>query len=158
MPSRILVLITATAAAAMALSGLAGDPRIAAAAGAPPPGDDAPAAADPPPAPAKDPRAPSAGGSSGAKDGTDLTACLDAECDVEVQSGQQIKIDKQYGADSVGVKRNGSQVTLTVHRGSAKMVTMLDAGAAHSSSTFNDLVFQPRLGKNGALILTISRT
>ncbi|WP_067454138.1 hypothetical protein [Actinomadura macra] len=164
MPARILVLFTTTALAATALTGCGSDTSLAAEAPSPPKVD-APAAADPPdgadaeapkPAPAPAPAAAPKSGKSPAKDGTDLSACLDAECDVEVESGQEIQLDKKYGADSVLVKRNGSRVTLTVRRGGAKMVAALDANSPYSTSTFNDLTFQPRLAEGGKLVLNIS--
>lgn len=39
-----------------------------------------------------------------ASNGTDLEACEDADCEVEVRSGDRLKIDTAFGVDAITVK------------------------------------------------------
>ncbi|WP_203972790.1 hypothetical protein [Planotetraspora silvatica] len=42
-----------------------------------------------------------------AANGTDLAACKDADCEVEVRPGDRLKIDAKFGLDSITVKSLG---------------------------------------------------
>jgi hypothetical protein len=44
-----------------------------------------------------------------AANGTDLAACKDADCEVEVRSGDRLKIDAKFGVDAITVKSLGRE-------------------------------------------------
>lgn len=92
-----------------------------------------------------------------AKDGTDLKACMDAECEVKIKDGQEIKLDKKYGLKPIKVKVDGSQVTFIIQRGNSKMTTSTNAAQPNSTSSYNGLTLRPRMTKDGSIILTMSR-
>ncbi|WP_339155409.1 hypothetical protein [Actinomadura luteofluorescens] len=101
------------------------------------------------------PKSPPKGGSE-AKDGTDLKACEDAECQVEVRDGQTIKFDRKLGIDPLHVKIDGSRVILSSRGRNGMMATSIDSAWPRSSTTYNGLTLRPHRAKNGAMILDIS--
>ena len=54
-----------------------------------------------------------------AADGTDLAACTDAVCEVEVKSGDELKIDAKFRVDTVIVKAIGEDAIALALKGSA---------------------------------------
>ncbi|MEU9016399.1 hypothetical protein [Actinomadura sp. NPDC048394] len=159
MSTRFLGLISTTAVAALAVTGCAAQTRarLSAAEEPVPSVSDAaaPAAA---PSPSGGPAAAPKGKKGAAKDGTDLNACLDADCEVEVASGQRIPLDPKYGVDGIDVRTDGPRVIFTAQGRDSKMVTSMDASwaGAGSSSTVNGLTFRPRMTKDGKIIVKIS--
>ncbi|MEU6753714.1 hypothetical protein ABZ914_46440 [Spirillospora sp. NPDC046719] len=155
MSTRFLGLISSTAVAALAVTGCAArtDARLTAAE-APVPSPSASAGAAGAAAPAAAPK----GKKSEAKDGTDLNACLDADCEVEVKSGQRIPLDPKYGVDGIDVRTDGPRVVFTANGRDSKMVTSMDAtwAGTGSSSTVNGLTFRPRMTKDGKIIVQVS--
>ncbi|MBO2462847.1 hypothetical protein [Actinomadura violacea] len=154
MSTRFLGLISTTAAAALAVSGCAAHTRARLAAADEPVPSASAAAAPASPSPSAAPK----GKKSAAKDGTNLNACRDASCEVEVADGEQIPLDPKYGLDGIDVRRDGPQVIFTAHGRDSKMVTSMDASWAGSgsSSTVNGLTFRPRMSKDGKIIVQIS--
>ncbi|MEV3924093.1 hypothetical protein [Actinomadura coerulea] len=181
MSTRILGLLTTTAAISMALSG--GVAAASVARSAPPPappqanarsGD---SASDPAPdqnaaanaepnsntapqqnsAPEQEaaPMSPPKGRSE-AKDGTDLKACEDAECQIEIKDGQTIKFDRKLGIDPLHVRQDGNRVTFSSRGRNGVMVASMDASWPRATATYNGLTLRPHRAKNGAMILDIS--
>ncbi|MGI5206808.1 hypothetical protein ACQEU6_35190 [Spirillospora sp. CA-108201] len=95
-------------------------------------------------------------GRSGAKDGTDLKACEDAECQVEIKDGQTITFDRRLGIDPLKVKIEGDRVTFSSRGRHGVMITSIDASRPHSNATYNNITLRPHRAKNGAMILDIS--
>ncbi|MBT2210643.1 hypothetical protein [Actinomadura sp. NEAU-AAG7] len=167
MSARVLVLLTTTAAA-LALTGCGSDTHLASA--APTPGGhpvvDAPAAQPDPDSPEAGPAKPKTkpkgnpkAAAAEAKDGTDLGACLDATCEVEVSDGQEIPLDGRHGADSIAVKVRGDQVTFTMRNKGSKATTtqwLIGSNAVGGTSVFNGIRLTPRKGPDGKVIVDIS--
>ncbi|GAA0216431.1 hypothetical protein GCM10009527_010670 [Actinomadura nitritigenes] len=155
MSTRFLGLISTAAVAALAVAGCAArtDARLTAAE-APVPSPSASAGAADAPSAADAPK----GRKSAAKDGTDLNACLDADCEVEVADGQRIPLDPKYGVDGIDVRTDGPRVFFTASGRNSKMVTSMDTSWAGtgSSSTVNGLTFRPRMTKDGKIIVRVS--
>ncbi|GGQ04272.1 pyruvate/2-oxoglutarate dehydrogenase complex dihydrolipoamide acyltransferase (E2) component [Actinomadura coerulea] len=182
MSTRILGLLTTTAAVSMALSG--GVAAASVARNAPPPAppqanaqsghpasDPAPdqnAAANAEPKPNTAPQQNSAPeqqaaapesppkGRSEAKDGTDLKACEDAECQVEIKDRQTIKFDRKLGMDPLHVRLDGNRVTFSSRGRNGVMVASMDASWPRATTTYNGLTLRPHRAKNGAMILDVS--
>ncbi|MEU5995270.1 hypothetical protein ABZ806_40365 [Spirillospora sp. NPDC047418] len=161
MSTRILGLLTTTAAASLALTG--GIAAATAYAAAPPPepavSDPVPDAAPPadPPADAAEPAASPSPSAKDDKDGKELTECADADCEVKVRDGQTIKLDEKYGLDPVHIKIEGSRVTFSIRGQRTNMVSTLDAGqSANASATYNGITFRPRMAKDGTMTLQVS--
>ncbi|SNS45920.1 hypothetical protein [Actinomadura mexicana] len=95
-------------------------------------------------------------GRSEAKDGTDLKACEDAECQVEIKDGQTITFDRKLGLDPLHIKIDGSRVTFSSRGRNGVMITSIDAAWSRSNATYNNLTLRPHRAKNGAMILDIS--
>lgn len=55
----------------------------------------------------KPPEASTSPASPKASNGTDLAACKDADCEVEVRPGDRLKIDARFGVDAITVKSLG---------------------------------------------------
>ncbi|MDL4814715.1 hypothetical protein [Actinomadura opuntiae] len=164
MSTRFLGLIATTAVAALAVSGCAAQTRARlSAAEAPAPSPSSSAAASPDaasPAPAS-PSGKAPKDKKGApKDGTDLEACRDADCEVEVADGQTIPLDPKYGLDGIDVRTEGPRVIFTAQGHDSKMVTSMDASwtGSSSSSTINGLTFRPHMTKDGKVIVKITHT
>ncbi|MFB4297867.1 hypothetical protein [Actinomadura sp. NTSP31] len=164
MSTRFLGLITTTAVAALAVGGCAAQTRarLTAAEGpAPSPSAAAasPDAASPSPSASPSGKAPK-GKKGAAKDGTDLEACRDADCEVEVASGQTIPLDPKYGLDGIDVRTEGPRVIFTAQGRDSKMTTSMDASwtGASSSSTVNGLTFRPHMTKDGKVIVKITHS
>ncbi|TDD70342.1 hypothetical protein E1293_34825 [Actinomadura darangshiensis] len=177
MSTRTLGLVTTTAAISLALTG----GIAAAAAAAPPPtppetgsasganpapDPDAvpenPNAADPDAAqqdPAAAPEKPAQQppkAKSAAKDGTDLAACMDAKCEVEVKDGDEIALDKKYGMDPIHVKVDGTRVTFSIRENGSKMLSSMDASWSNSATSYNGIMLRPHKAKDGSIILNMS--
>jgi len=105
-------------------------------------------------APEQDAAAPK--GTSEAKDGTDLKACEDAECQVEVKDGQTITFDPKLGMDPLHIKIEGSRVTFSSRGRHGVMITSIDAASPRSNANYDGLTLRPHRAKNGAMILDIS--
>jgi hypothetical protein len=161
MSTRILGLLTTTAAISVALTaGIA-----AAAAAAPPP------APDPAPPqiaaqqPAAAPPAETAPSGQSAAEGQDATAesgkddkdCADANCEIKVHDGQTIRFDKKYQLAPVHIGIEGNQVTISSHSRHAAMVSTMSATRAGSSVTNNGVTFRPKLNRDGTITLKITR-
>ncbi|TDD74078.1 hypothetical protein [Actinomadura rubrisoli] len=184
MSTRVLALLATTAAAALALTGCSGDARTTLAAGAPSPAANGAAspAADPPapdapdvpgvpevpdvpgvppgtPAPSPSVAPAPAGAPKGgpAKDGTDLKACEDADCEVLVRDGQKIPMDGKRGIESIDVQIHGSRVILRVQgtRG-GRMTTSLDATWSTGVAAFDGVMIRPRRIQGDTVILKVS--
>jgi hypothetical protein len=57
-----------------------------------------------------------------ASDGTDLAACRDADCEVEVREGDRLRIDARFGVDSITVRSlGGDGATLRLEGSSGGM-------------------------------------
>lgn len=95
-------------------------------------------------------------GKSEAKDGTDLKACEDAECQVEIKDGQTITFDRKLGLDPLHIKIEGSRVTFSSRGRNGVMITSIDAAGSRSNATYNGLTLRPHRAKNGAMILDVS--
>jgi hypothetical protein len=54
-----------------------------------------------------------------ASNGTDLAACKDADCEVEVRSGDRLKIDAKFGVDAITVKSLGREEIRLTLKGSS---------------------------------------
>ncbi|HEU5032951.1 MAG TPA: hypothetical protein VFV01_49095 [Spirillospora sp.] len=160
MSTRFLGLISTTAVAALAVTGCAAQTRARLSAAEEPVPSPSGAAAAPAgsPSPSASPAAAPKGKKGAAKDGTNLNACLDADCEVEVASGQRIPLDPKYGVDGIDVRTDGPRVIFTAQGRDSKMVTSMDASwaGAGSSSTVNGLTFRPRMTKDGKIIVKIS--
>jgi hypothetical protein len=162
MSTRILGLLTTTAAVSLTLTG--GIAAATAYAAAPPPepavSDPVPDASPPadPPADAAEPAAsPSPSASPSAKDDKELKECADADCEVKVRDGQTIKLDKKYGLDPVHIKIEGSRVTFSIRGKRTNMVSTLDAGlSTNASATYNGITFRPQMAKDGTMNLKVS--
>jgi hypothetical protein len=168
MSTRIIGLLTTTAAVSLALGGGFASASLAAPPPAPPgaasaqapdqaphqasdPAPDANAAPQTPPSAAAAPK-----GKPAAKDGTDLGACADAQCQVQISDGQKITLDKKYGMDPIHIGIDGDRVTFTTHGRSSKMVTSVDASWPSSTATYNGITLRPHKAKDGSMILDIS--
>ena len=92
---------------------------------------------------------------SEAKDGTDLKACEDAECQVEVKDGQTITLDPKYGMAPMHIKIEGNQLTFTARGRHGTMTASLNTDGP-SSGTYNGITLRPHRGKDGNVILDIS--
>ncbi|MES9609492.1 hypothetical protein [Actinomadura sp. NPDC000929] len=100
------------------------------------------------------PKAPK--GRSEARDGTDLKACEDAECQVEIKDGQTIKFDRRLGLDPLHVKVDGNRLIFSSRGRNGVMVASMDASWPRATATFNGLTLRPHRAKNGAMILDVS--
>ncbi|MEU9841267.1 hypothetical protein AB0C69_18815 [Actinomadura sp. NPDC048032] len=100
------------------------------------------------------PKAPK--GRSEARDGTDLKACEDAECQVEIKDGQTIKFDRRLGLDPLHVKVDGNRLTFSSRGRNGVMVASMDASWPGATATFNGLTLRPHRAKNGSMILDVS--
>ncbi|GAA4398928.1 hypothetical protein GCM10023088_83450 [Actinomadura verrucosospora] len=100
------------------------------------------------------PKAPK--GRSEARDGTDLKACEDAECQVEIKDGQTIKFDRRLGLDPLHVKVDGNRLIFSSRGRKGVMVASMDASWPRATATFNGLTLRPHRAKNGAMILDVS--
>ncbi|MEU8346577.1 hypothetical protein AB0C74_33195 [Spirillospora sp. NPDC048832] len=183
MSTRILGLLTTTAAASVALTaGIA----AAAAAAAPPPAPepvapavaqphapdrptapDAPSAPDRPsaaeaPSQAAPPEAesePSAKDTSDAADaasGKVLKECADADCEVKVRDGQVIKFDKKFNMAPVRIGIVRDQISFTSRGKGTTMVSTMNASRSHSSVGYNGITFSPRMNRDGSITLRVS--
>ncbi len=140
------VSVTSPPAAAAATASLA----------APPPSDPDPVAAAPPASPSPS-ATPTASPSPSAKDDKELKECADADCEVTVQDGQTIKLDKKYGLDPIHIKIDDSRVTFTIRGANTKMISQVDASQmSNTSATYNGITFRPRMTKDGKMTLKIS--
>ncbi|MEV4008150.1 hypothetical protein [Actinomadura sp. NPDC049753] len=188
MSTRILGLLTTTAAISMTLSGGVAAASVARTAPPPaPPQADAPpgtnpalgtgpftmdSSSDPAPdqnaaanaepkpnaAPEQEAAAPKSPprGRSEAKDGTDLKACEDAECQVEIKDGQTIEFDRKLGLDPLHVRVDGNRLTFSSRGRNGVMIASMDASWPRATTTYNGLTLRPHRAKNGAMILDVS--
>ncbi|MEU8120923.1 hypothetical protein AB0C21_19620 [Spirillospora sp. NPDC049024] len=92
---------------------------------------------------------------SEAEDGTDLEACEDAQCQVEVKDGQTITFDKKYGMAPLHIKIEGRRLTFTARGRQGTLTASLDTDGP-SSGTYNGITLRPHRGKDGSVILDIS--
>ncbi|MWA05470.1 hypothetical protein F8568_034925 [Actinomadura sp. LD22] len=152
MSTRFLGLISTTAVAALAVTGYAAQTHVRLSAAHEP--VLAPRKTAGPPAPSASPKVKK----DTAKDGKNLDACLDADCEVEVESGQRIPLDPKYGVNGIDVRTDGPRVVFTANGRNSKMVTSMDATIAGSgsSSTVNGLTFRPRMTKDGRIIVQVT--
>ncbi|SFN81106.1 MULTISPECIES: hypothetical protein [Actinomadura] len=157
MSARIPVLFSTTAAALALTAGMAGS-----ALAAPPPGDPASVKAPEVAPPASSVSSTSsstssASSSSSAKDGTDLAACMDATCEVQVRDGQKIPLDRKYGLKPVEVDVRGNRAIFTLEDArNPKTKTVMDVAGGDSSATYNGITFRPRMTKDGNVIVDVS--
>ncbi|CNF54757.1 Uncharacterised protein [Mycobacterium tuberculosis] len=161
MSTRILGLLTTTAAISVALTaGIA----AAAAAAAPPPAPDPAvpqiAAQQPPAAPPAE-TAPSGQSAAEGQDAAESAKadkdCADANCEIKVHDGQTIRFDKKYQLAPVHIGIEGDQVTISSHSRHAAMVSTMSATRAGSSVTNNGVTFRPKLNRDGTITLKITR-
>lgn len=160
MSARILGLLTTTAATLALTAGMAG-PSLAAPPPADPASDKAPQVAPPASSVTSKSSVSSAASepsaSSSAKDGTDLAACMDATCEVQVRDGQKIPLDRKYGLKPVEVDIRGDRATFTMEDNrNSKMKTSMDVSGPNSSATYNGITFRPRMTKDGNMIVNVS--
>ncbi|WP_141581023.1 hypothetical protein [Actinomadura sp. WMMA1423] len=91
-----------------------------------------------------------------AEDGTDLKACEDAKCQVEIRDGQTITFDRRFGISALQVGIDGSRVTFTARGRIGRTTATLDTSSPITSATFNGVTLRPHRAENGAVILDIS--
>ncbi|WP_433464498.1 hypothetical protein [Spirillospora sp. CA-128828] len=116
-------------------------------------------AAPDPNAAQQDPAAPKAAAPKAkpvAKDGTDLSACRDADCQVQIKGGEKITLDRKYGLDPIHVKLHGSQVIFVIRGRGSNMTTSVDAAWPNSTAVYNGISLRPHRAKDGSMILNIS--
>ncbi|NDU77522.1 hypothetical protein GWI34_33610 [Actinomadura sp. DSM 109109] len=95
-------------------------------------------------------------GRSEARDGTDLKACEDARCQVEIKDGQTIRFDRRLQLDPLHIKIDGNRVTFSSKGRHGVMVTSMNANGPHANANYNGLTLRPHRAKNGAMILDIA--
>ncbi|RKS76328.1 hypothetical protein BZB76_1682 [Actinomadura pelletieri DSM 43383] len=117
-----------------------------------------PAEAGKPPAkPKSKPKSPPKGESKPvAKDGTDLHACLDARCEVEVRSGQEIQLDGRYGVEEIEVELHGGQATLFVRGNGSTAIASMTTTRPGPATAINGVRISAYQVAHDTVILNIS--
>jgi len=95
---------------------------------------------------------PDLAGAAGRDDGTNLTACQDADCEVEVRVGDVLQVDATFGVDAITVTSvEQDEITLAL-QGSSGGLEVEGEGISISGNCTNG-----RCVDEGELSLTISR-
>jgi hypothetical protein len=84
-----------------------------------------------------------------ASDGTDLAACKDAECEVEVVPGDRLKINPRFGVHAISVKSVGPEEIMLALKGSSGSLRVEGSVVSTTSSCTNG-----RCHDEGVLSLT----
>jgi hypothetical protein len=87
-----------------------------------------------------------------ASDGTDLAACRDAECEVEVVPGDRLKIAHKFGVNAISVKSLGTEEIMLGLEGSSGSLRVAGNVVSTTSSCSNG-----RCRDQGVLSLTTDR-
>ncbi|GLU49961.1 hypothetical protein [Nocardiopsis ansamitocini] len=73
-------------------------------------------------------------------DGTDLGACQDADCEVEVKQGDTIPMDGEYGVDELVMREvTPDYVTVDGTAPGVSLSTSMTTGGGESSGNLNDV-------------------
>ncbi|RFS86368.1 hypothetical protein D0T12_07165 [Actinomadura spongiicola] len=91
-----------------------------------------------------------------AKDGTNVHACLDARCEVEVRNGQEIQLDGRYGVEEIEVELNGGQATLFVRGNGSTAIASMATTQPGPATAINGVRISAYQVDHDRIILNIS--
>jgi hypothetical protein len=87
-----------------------------------------------------------------AADGSDLAACQDASCVVEVRQGDRLKINAKFGLDAITVKAIRAKGVTLALRGRGGGLQLMGMNVSVSSTCVND-----QCRDEASLLLTTGR-